>query len=116
MSKRERIRARLVIGDQFKMVDALDRTEGDDAAVIASTALEQIEEMETQAKDRLLHIDDVEYRTGLSKTTIYKRIGDGTFPHSVPLGGMGHASRVGWLESEVTQWLIDRAEKRPTGL
>ena len=116
MSKRLSVRARLVLGDQFEMVNALDRTKGDDAAVVASAALDKIEEMKTQAENNLLHIDDVEYRTGLSKTTIYQRIKDGTFPEQVSTGGDYHTSRVAWLESEVTQWIIDRANMRPTGL
>jgi len=52
----------------------------------------------------------VKSRTGLSRSTIYQRIGAGTFPKPVNLG----ARAVGWLESEIDGWLtaqIDRTRK-----
>ncbi|UUS16172.1 AlpA family transcriptional regulator [Stenotrophomonas sp. CD2] len=53
---------------------------------------------------------EVRRRTGLSKTTIYKRINERTFPASVPLGeGM-----VAWIEAEVDAWQAQRlAERSP---
>lgn len=46
----------------------------------------------------------VEDRTGLSRSTIYAGIRAGTFPKPIQLG----AQSVGWLESEIDQWLADR--------
>ena len=43
----------------------------------------------------------VEDRTGLSRSTIYLRMAQGTFPKSIPLGPRA----IGWLESEVEAWL-----------
>ena len=43
----------------------------------------------------------VEARTGLSRSTIYLRMAQGTFPKSVPLG----VRAVGWLEDEIEAWL-----------
>ena len=43
----------------------------------------------------------VEARTGLSRSTIYLRMTQGTFPKSIPLGPRA----IGWLESEVEAWL-----------
>ena len=43
----------------------------------------------------------VEARTGLSRSTIYLRMAQGTFPKSIPLGPRA----IGWLESEVEAWL-----------
>nr|WP_258015711.1 AlpA family transcriptional regulator [Stenotrophomonas maltophilia] len=52
---------------------------------------------------------EVRRRTGLSKTTIYKRINERTFPASVPLGeGM-----VAWIEAEVDAWQAQRLAERP---
>ena len=53
----------------------------------------------------------VECRVGLKRSTLYQRIAEGTFPAPVALG----ARAVGWIESEVDQWLRDRiAESRRT--
>jgi len=40
-------------------------------------------------------------RTGLSRSTVYLRIGLGTFPKPINLGGRA----VGWLESDIDDWL-----------
>ncbi len=41
---------------------------------------------------------------------IYDLVSRGKFPAQVPLGG-----RVsGWLNTEVTQWILDRASERPS--
>lgn len=54
----------------------------------------------------ILRRKQVEARVGLSRSTIYQRIADGTFPGSVNLGGRA----VGWLESEIESWLAQRVE------
>ncbi len=46
----------------------------------------------------------VESRTGLSRSTIYAGIKAGTFPKPIQLG----AQSVGWLESEIDAWLLER--------
>lgn len=48
----------------------------------------------------------VEARTGLSRSTIYLRISQGNFPSSVSLGSRA----VGWLESEIEEWLTLQIE------
>ncbi|MHB1942819.1 MAG: helix-turn-helix transcriptional regulator [Acidiferrobacteraceae bacterium] len=48
----------------------------------------------------------VETRTGLSRSTIYQYIKDGVFPKPVPLGPRA----VGWLESEVSEWIAGRVK------
>ncbi len=57
--------------------------------------------------DRILRRPDVEARTGLSRSTIYAWMKEGTFPKPVALG----ARLVGWKESDVTAWLEARTEK-----
>ncbi|WP_325381766.1 AlpA family transcriptional regulator [Edaphobacter sp.] len=54
----------------------------------------------------ILRRKQVENRTGLSRSTIYLRVAQGTFPKAVSLG----ARAVGWLESEVDEWLNARVE------
>ena len=50
----------------------------------------------------------VEAKTGLSRSTIYKRMRDGTFPPAVPLGGR----MVGWRAADIRQFLENPARYR----
>lgn len=65
----------------------------------------------------ILRLPRVKAATGLSRSTIYLRVAEGTFPKPVSLGGRA----IGWLEAEVMEWLNARAEERgptpaaPTG-
>jgi prophage regulatory protein len=65
---------------------------------------------------RLLHRKEVERLTSLTRSTIYASMGAGTFPKAVKIGPM----RVGWVESEVLEWLKacvaarDAAKPKPT--
>ena len=54
----------------------------------------------------ILRLPAVKTTTGLSRSTIYLRIGLGTFPKPVSLGGRA----VGWLEAEIQEWLERRIE------
>ena len=54
--------------------------------------------METE---RLLRKADIVERTGLSYATIYNMMKAGTFPQSRRAGKQA----VGWIESEVTDWI-----------
>lgn len=55
----------------------------------------------------ILRLPVVKARTGLSRSSIYLRVSDGTFPKPVSLGGRA----VGWIESEVQQWLEQRIQQ-----
>ena len=61
---------------------------------------------------RILRRKQVESRTGLSRSTIYARMVENSFPRPVNLGG-GRA--VGWLESEIDTWLEACIGKRTKG-
>ncbi len=52
----------------------------------------------------ILRLPAVKTRTGLSRSTIYLRVSQGTFPKPVSLGGRA----VGWVEEEVQSWLAER--------
>lgn len=57
----------------------------------------------------ILRLGSVKDRTGLSRSTLYLRITQGHFPKPISLGGRA----VGWLESDVTDWIAARiAESR----
>lgn len=55
----------------------------------------------------ILRLPDVKSRTGLSRSTIYLRVNEGTFPKPISLGGRA----VGWIESEVQGWVNKQIEQ-----
>lgn len=55
----------------------------------------------------ILRLPTVVARTGLSRSTIYLRIKNGTFPLSVRIGSRA----VGWLESDIDAWLTNLEHK-----
>lgn len=54
----------------------------------------------------ILRLPAVKASTGLSRSSIYLRVAEGTFPKPVGLGGRA----VGWLEAEIQDWLRQRIE------
>ena len=54
----------------------------------------------------ILRLPEVKKSTGLSRSSIYLRISEGTFPKPISLGGRA----VGWLEAEIQDWLQRRIE------
>lgn len=58
--------------------------------------------------DRILRLRTVIDRTGLSRSTIYRKIGDGSFPRQVKISIHG----TGWRESAIKQWIDDPAAYR----
>lgn len=57
---------------------------------------------------RILRLKQVIEITGLARSTIYKFVADGCFPKSIPLGDRC----VGWLESEVQDWISAKIKAR----
>lgn len=57
---------------------------------------------------RIIRLKEVIDCTGLGRSTIYKYIAEGSFPKSVSLGDRC----VGWVESEVQDWILVRIEAR----
>jgi prophage regulatory protein len=58
--------------------------------------------------DSILRLPTVKARTGLSRSTIYLRVSQGTFPRPVRLGGRA----VGWVEGEIQSWLAEKIAAR----
>ncbi|MCG3884713.1 AlpA family transcriptional regulator [Photobacterium leiognathi] len=50
---------------------------------------------------KIIRLPEVIKMTGLSRSTIYLRMSKDDFPHTISLGERA----VGWLESDVDQWL-----------
>ncbi|MEZ9871812.1 AlpA family transcriptional regulator [Vibrio sp. 10N.261.51.C6] len=57
---------------------------------------------------RLIKLKEVMTLTSLARSTIYKYMSEGGFPKAVPLG----CRSVGWVEEEVTDWILDRIGER----
>ena len=55
---------------------------------------------------RILRLPAVKASTGLSRSTIYLRVAGGQFPKPIKLGPRA----VGWLESDVDEWLSRQIE------
>lgn len=53
--------------------------------------------------EKILRLDTVRDRTGLSRSTIYRKIAEGTFPAQVKISVHG----AGWHESEINRWIAD---------
>jgi prophage regulatory protein len=53
---------------------------------------------------KLLRLPQVKASTGLSKSTIYARITEGTFPKQIPLG----PRLVVWVESDIQKWISEQ--------
>lgn len=60
----------------------------------------------TSREPTILRRRQVQQRTGLSRSTLYQYIKDGVFPASIQLGPRA----VGWLESDVSDWISARVK------
>lgn len=59
--------------------------------------------------DRIVRMNTVLARTGLSKSTIYRKIAEGTFPPQLKISTNG----AGWRESDINRWVADPVRWRP---
>lgn len=59
--------------------------------------------------DRIVRLKTVLARTGLSRSTLYRKIGEGTFPRQIAISVHG----AGWHESAINRWIADPAAYRP---
>ena len=69
-------------------------------------------------KPRLIRLPEVLSRTGYGRTSIYRKMEEGTFPKSLKLGGPIKDSTkfdsraIAWIEDEVDQWVESIIEER----
>ncbi|UNU43516.1 AlpA family transcriptional regulator [Sphingopyxis sp. YF1] len=61
--------------------------------------------------DKIIRLKTVLARTGLSRSTMYRKIDEGTFPPQVKISIHG----VGWRESAINRWIDDPAAYRNDG-
>lgn len=58
--------------------------------------------------ERIIRLKTVLDRTGLSRSTIYRKIAEGTFPSQVKISIHG----AGWHELAINHWIADPAHYR----
>jgi len=61
------------------------------------------------APDRIVRLNTVLARTGLSRSTIYRKIAEGTFPAQLRISVNG----AGWRESDINRWVANPVAWRP---
>lgn len=59
---------------------------------------------------RLLRLPEVEHKTGLRRSQIYRMAAEGEFPKPCKIGTRASA----WVESEVSNWIASRIAQRET--
>jgi len=59
--------------------------------------------------ERIIRLRTVLERTGLSRSSVYRKIAEGTFPAQLKIGAHG----AGWHESAVNRWIADPARWSP---
>lgn len=59
--------------------------------------------------DRIIRLKTVLARTGLSRSTLYRKIAEGTFPAQLKISTNG----AGWHESAINHWIADPVAWRP---
>ena len=67
-----------------------------------------IETVIVDKPNRILRLPDVIVRSGLSRSTIYRKMAEGTFPAQIR--SSSHSS--GWRETEVDRWFADPVNYR----
>ena len=69
-------------------------------------------------RKRFIRLPEVISRTGYGRTSIYRKMEDGSFPKCIKLGGppkdpSAFDSRaIAWIEGGVDQWIESRIEER----
>ena len=73
-----------------------------------------------KTKHRFIRLSEVLSRTGYGRTSIYRKMEDGSFPKSLKLGGPPKdpnefdSRAIAWIEEEVDQWIESRIQDRVT--
>ena len=63
-------------------------------------------------EQKILRLPEVKEITGLSRSTIYLRMSEGSFPKKIDLG----ARAIGWVSSEINQWIEEKISVRNQSL
>ena len=80
--------------------------------------MDKLEQKNNKPKNKLIRFPEVMSRTGYGRTSIYRKMEDGSFPKSLKLGGPSKdpnvfdSRAIAWIEDEVDQWIESRIEDR----
>ena len=80
--------------------------------------MEKTKNPTSKPKTRLIRLPEVLSRTGYGRTSIYRKMEEGTFPKCLKLGGPINdqtkldSRAIAWIEDEVDQWLETIIEER----
>ena len=72
----------------------------------------------SKPKTRLIRLNEVLSRTGYGRTSIYRKMDEGSFPKSLKLGSpikdptQFDCRAIAWIEDEVDQWVESIIEER----
>ena len=80
--------------------------------------MEKLTKTSNGPKHRFIRLPEVMSRTGYGRTSIYRKMEDGSFPKSLKLGGPPKdpnefdSRAVAWVEDEINHWIEDRIDER----
>lgn len=86
---------------QLAFNDLIDVIAGEIAERVSILVEARIAPPQAPTGHRLLRIASVREKTGLSTSTIYRRIQCGSFPRQVNVGGAAAT----WLEADIDTWI-----------
>ena len=84
--------------------------------------MEKTKNPSSKLKNRLIRLNEVLSRTGYGRTSIYRKMDDGTFPKCLKLGSpiKDHTQfdcrAIAWIEDEIDQWVESRIKERDSAL
>ena len=76
----------------------------------------------SKPKTRLIRLNEVLSRTGYGRTSIYRKMDEGSFPKCLKLGApikeptQFDSRAIAWIEEEVDKWVEERIEERDSSL
>ena len=76
---------------------------------LVSDAVRDSEQEAARPCANQIRLKTVLARTGLSRSTIYRKIAEGTFPAQLKISTNG----TGWHESDINRWIADPVAWRP---
>ena len=106
MTRRQRLRTQaLLLGPWFAPI-----IEAFDAGASAEDLLAvMLDEFDPYSDDRFARLPEVEYLTGLKRSSIYRQMAVNKFPQAISLdGGAEPEGAVGWSLPAVRKWMRER--------
>ena len=82
--------------------------------------MDKFDQATEKPKRSFIRLNEVMSRTGYGRTSIYRKMDDGSFPNSLKLGGPPKdpnefdSRAIAWIEEEVDQWIESRIQDRVT--